>query len=181
MHKLINNFFMSWNAYTPLLHRPSFEHALATELHLSDPKFGAVLMMVCAIGARWTDDHRVYVDGCPKHSAGWKYFKEIEKVNWSILLAPQLYDLQVLTVSLPHERRTELDVDLFQLCCYFLAGTSSSYAAWTVAGVGIRLAQHVGAHRRKFYATTTIVSELWKRAFWYDHMFRCLGMSTNLS
>jgi hypothetical protein len=37
-----------------------------------------------------------------------------------------------------------------------------------MAGIGIRLAQEVGCHRRKMYASTlTVEDELWKRAFWY--------------
>lgn len=36
-----------------------------------------------------------------------------------------------------------------------------------MAGIGVRLAQDVGAHRRKVYnAPLSVESELWKRAFW---------------
>lgn len=36
-----------------------------------------------------------------------------------------------------------------------------------MVGIGIRLAQDVGAHRRKVYNTpVSVESELWKRAFW---------------
>lgn len=50
-----------------------------------------------------------------------------------------------------------------------MQGTSAPQACWTVIGVGIRLAQDVGAHRRKVYNTiSTVDEELWKRAFWYD-------------
>lgn len=35
-------------------------------------------------------------------------------------------------------------------------------------GLGLRLAQDVGAHRKKMYSSTPCVKdELWKRAFWY--------------
>jgi hypothetical protein len=35
-------------------------------------------------------------------------------------------------------------------------------------GIGIRLAQDVGAHRRKVYQSKpSLHDELWKRAFWY--------------
>jgi hypothetical protein len=38
-----------------------------------------------------------------------------------------------------------------------------------MVGIGIRFAQHVGAHRRKVYQSEpTIQDELWKRAFWYS-------------
>ena len=40
-------------------------------------------------------------------------------------------------------------------------------SCWTLAGIGIRLAQDVGVHRRKVHGhTLTIDDELWKRAFW---------------
>ena len=35
-----------------------------------------------------------------------------------------------------------------------------------MAGIGIRMAQDVGAHRRKTYSHHSVESELWKRAFW---------------
>ncbi len=37
-----------------------------------------------------------------------------------------------------------------------------------MVGIGIRLAQDVGAHRKKVYNTPhSVETELWKRAFWY--------------
>ena len=49
----------------------------------------------------------------------------------------------------------------------FLHGSSTPQASWTVIGVGIRLAQDVGAHRKKVYnPTRTVEEELWKRAVW---------------
>lgn len=47
--------------------------------------------------------------------------------------------------------------------------SSSPQSSWTIVGIGIRVAQDVGAHRRKVYnAPLSVESELWKRAFWYD-------------
>ena len=38
-----------------------------------------------------------------------------------------------------------------------------------MVGIGIRLAQEVGAHRRKARDhVMTVEDELWKRAFWYE-------------
>ena len=49
----------------------------------------------------------------------------------------------------------------------FLHGSSTPQASWTVIGVGIRLAQDVGAHRKKVYnPARTVEEELWKRAVW---------------
>ena len=54
-----------------------------------------------------------------------------------------------------------------QLTAMFLHGTSAPQACWTIIGVGIRMAQDVGAHRKKVYsASPTIEEELWRRAFW---------------
>ena len=54
-----------------------------------------------------------------------------------------------------------------QLTAGFLHGTSAPQACWTIIGVGIRMAQDVGAHRKKVYsASPTIEEELWRRAFW---------------
>ena len=50
----------------------------------------------------------------------------------------------------------------------YLQGSSAPQSCWTLAGIGIRLAQDVGVHRRKVHNHThTIDDELWKRAFWY--------------
>jgi hypothetical protein len=50
----------------------------------------------------------------------------------------------------------------------YLQGSSAPQFCWTLAGIGIRLAQGVGVHRRKVHDhTLTIDDELWKRAFWY--------------
>lgn len=54
-----------------------------------------------------------------------------------------------------------------QLSAIFLHSSSSPQSSWTTVGIGIRVAQDVGAHRRKVYnAPLSVESELWKRAFW---------------
>ena len=54
-----------------------------------------------------------------------------------------------------------------QLTAGFLQGTSAPQACWTIIGVGIRMAQDVGAHRKKVYSSSpTLEEELWRRAFW---------------
>lgn len=56
---------------------------------------------------------------------------------------------------------------LYQLCAQFLQGSSAPQACWIVIGIGVRLAQDVGAHRRKLTSSKpTAEDELWKRAFW---------------
>jgi hypothetical protein len=69
--------------------------------------------------------------------------------------------------------------DRFLLCFlqlaaqFLLQGTSSPQAAWLLIGIGIRLAQEVGAHRKRSLQGAVLdkdllkVEELWKRACWY--------------
>lgn len=46
-------------------------------------------------------------------------------------------------------------------------GSSSSQANWNTVGIGLRLIQDIGAHRKKVYKPNpTVGDELWKRAFW---------------
>ena len=55
----------------------------------------------------------------------------------------------------------------------FLQGSSAPQSCWTIIGIGIRLVQDVGAHRRKVYGSSlTAEDELWKRAFWYGRFLR---------
>ena len=64
-----------------------------------------------------------------------------------------------------------------QLTAIFLQGSSAPQASWTLIGVGIRMAQDVGAHRKKVYnAKPTVEEELWKRAFWLVLFCYCWSM-----
>ena len=49
----------------------------------------------------------------------------------------------------------------------YLGGSNIPQGSWTVIGLGLRLAQDMGAHRKKVYdVEPTVESELMKRAFW---------------
>jgi hypothetical protein len=50
-----------------------------------------------------------------------------------------------------------------------------------MVGIGIRLAQDVGAHRRKIYnRKPTVEDELWKRAFWWVSTCKSPNTSSQL-
>jgi hypothetical protein len=122
------------------------------KLYERDLTFGAVVMLIMAVGSRFSDDTRVLLDPNAKyrHSAGWKYFEQVKNFRKTIMARPTLYDLQ-----------------MFVLSCVFLQGSSVPHACWTVVGVGLRFAQDVGAHRQKSYrGGNPVDDELWKRAFW---------------
>ncbi|KIY69850.1 hypothetical protein CYLTODRAFT_420291 [Cylindrobasidium torrendii FP15055 ss-10] len=150
LHALIELYFTKINFLLPLLHRPTFEKQLAAGMHLTDDIFGAVVLLVCACASRYSDDPRVLLEGeTSLHSSGWKWFTQVPLVRKSLFNPPTVFELQV-----------------YCLLTEFLSGSSAPQASWTLVGVGIRLAQDVGAHRRKKTNEMTVDSELWKRAFW---------------
>ncbi|KAJ6511807.1 fungal-specific transcription factor domain-containing protein [Mycena vulgaris] len=132
MH-LIDLYFVHVNVYLPLLHRPTVERGVATGLHHMDDGFAAILLLVCAVASRWSNDPRVMVPMAGDHLFG----------------QPKLYDLQYCCLAVQ-----------------FLEYSLSPGPCWRLIGVGIRLAQEVGAHRRTPPAEKPSVErELWKRAF----------------
>ncbi|KAF8910428.1 fungal-specific transcription factor domain-containing protein [Gymnopilus junonius] len=147
----VDLYFTNINLYLPLLHRPSFEKSINDGLHLTNNGFAHVYLLVCALGARYSEDPRVLLDGIDSwHSAGWKWFDQVQMVKRSIMGPPTLYDIQRYCLSVQ-----------------FLQGSSAPQSCWTLVGIGIRLAQDVGAHRRKVNNhTMTAEDEMWKRAFW---------------
>ncbi|KII90496.1 hypothetical protein PLICRDRAFT_697043 [Plicaturopsis crispa FD-325 SS-3] len=148
---LVDLYFTRINLYMPLLHRPTFERGIATGLHLRDNVYGATVLVVCALGSRFCADPRVLAEGTDDiNSAGWKWFSQVQSMRKSLFLPPRLYDLQ-----------------LFSLCVFFLQGAAAPHAGWIFIGIGVRVAEDMGAHRRRVYGKTlTVEDELWKRAFW---------------
>ncbi|ELU37004.1 nucleus protein [Rhizoctonia solani AG-1 IA] len=108
---LIDLFFKHVNAFFPLLHRPLFESNIRDGLHFKDSAFACVLLLVCAVGSRWSDDHRVFLeqDEPLQHSAGWKYFEQVQFLRRSLLTPPKLFDLQIMAVS-AHAARSQVGV-----------------------------------------------------------------------
>ncbi|KAJ7758453.1 fungal-specific transcription factor domain-containing protein, partial [Mycena maculata] len=142
-------YFVHSNIYYPVLHRPTLEKSIADGLHMRDESFGAVVLLVCAIASRYSDDPRVLAPGDEPLRSGWKYFDQIAKTVSHLFNRPTLYNLQY-----------------YALATLFVQHSTPA-ACWTLIGLGIRLAQDVGAHRAgSSAAKPTIESELWKRGFW---------------
>ncbi|KZV67310.1 hypothetical protein PENSPDRAFT_754999 [Peniophora sp. CONT] len=166
LESLVDLYFQYSNLIYPLLHRPTFDKARAEGLHHKDEGFRGVLLLVCSIGSRWSNDTRVRLkETTVWSSAGWRYFRQVQLARTLFPIPPSLYDIQI-----------------FALGCLFLSGCSAPQLCWTLCGVGIRFAEDVGAHRRKVYSLTTprLEGELWKRAFWVlvvidRWMSTCLG------
>ncbi|KAJ6522400.1 fungal-specific transcription factor domain-containing protein, partial [Mycena capillaripes] len=158
---LIELYFAHVNVYVPLLHRPTFQRGVEGGLHLRDDGFAAILLLVCAVASRWSDDPLItshsgpegmgtQTAGAGRLACGWGWFEQV------VLLCKWLPPVHTC-----RRRRVE------QLSVQFLEGSSAPQACWTLVGVGLRLAQDVGAHRRQSRVEKpTVESELWKRAFW---------------
>ncbi|CAA7260649.1 unnamed protein product [Cyclocybe aegerita] len=151
MPSLIDAYFEQINYFLPLLHRPTFERGIREDLHISDPMFGATLLQVCALGARYSNDPRVLVDGSAEpRSAGWRWHEQVSPMRKSLFKKTTLYELQMLT-----------------LYVLFASSSEMPQGIWAVLGFALRLAQEVGAHRKKnIRGTPSAEDELWKRAFW---------------
>ncbi|KAI0644475.1 fungal-specific transcription factor domain-containing protein [Trametes meyenii] len=151
MNALIDTYFNLMNVYIPILHRQTFDLAVNEGLHLRDPGFGAVVLLVCANGSRWLEppDPRLSEYGS-KVKPGWVWFMQVEKARKSPFAPPQLYDLQKHI-----------------LMAIYIGAYSTPHNIWTIVGLGMRIAQDVGIHRKKTYRSMTKVEgELYKRAFW---------------
>ncbi|KAJ7114773.1 fungal-specific transcription factor domain-containing protein [Mycena epipterygia] len=134
--------------YYPLLHRPILERSIASRLH-RDASFGVVVLLVCAIASRFSDDARVCPPGAEPLRVGWQYFDQLPHVIDHLFVRPALHHMQY-----------------YCLAVLFLGYVTPS-ACWTWIGIGIRMAQDVGAHcARSPGQQPTVESELWTRAFW---------------
>ncbi|KAI0763826.1 fungal-specific transcription factor domain-containing protein [Trametes elegans] len=152
MDELVRHYFRQANDYLPLLHEPTFLRGIQEELHLRHRGFGATVLLAAAIGARYSHDNRVLLEGSGPawHSAGWKWFKVVDDMHRSFFASPSLYDLQVCV-----------------LLVLYMQTTTMPYVTWTAVGVGLRMAVDVGAHRNFLYKSQpTVEDELWRRAFW---------------
>ncbi|KAK0210026.1 fungal-specific transcription factor domain-containing protein [Desarmillaria ectypa] len=150
LRSLLDLYFDHINVLVPLLHRPTLEKLIEKRAHFKDAKFADALLLICAIASGYSDDPRVLLEGeRSRHSSGWKWANQVVHTHKPLMRSPSLYNLQSLC-----------------LWAEFIYG-SSLPLAWTVAGVGLRLAMDVGAHRRRANEGPICAdTELWKRAFW---------------
>ncbi|KAF5350847.1 hypothetical protein D9757_012844 [Collybiopsis confluens] len=116
------------------------------------------------MGARFSDDSRVYEDGVlgssgqedrrgeprVEQSVGWKWIRQIQLVRQTFTEPPSIYEVQTYAVYV-----------------LFVQATTTPESCWILVSIGVRFAQDVGAHRKKPENTkVTVRNELWKRVFW---------------
>nr|GAT42655.1 predicted protein [Mycena chlorophos] len=151
LHSLMGLYWFHCHPFIPLLHRATFEKAVADRLHLRNSRFGATVLLVCALASRYSNDPRVILHGTNSElSCGWKWAGQIRLVRQSFTTTPSLYDVQICVLAV-----------------VFLQGTGCPELCWVLTSIGIRLAQDVGAHRRRRYdGDKPAEDQLWTRAFW---------------
>ncbi|KAJ6515345.1 fungal-specific transcription factor domain-containing protein [Mycena sanguinolenta] len=144
---LLELYFVNFHPTFPILHRPSFERAVAAGVHLTDQEFGGTLLAVLAVASRYSNDPRVYVDSNPL-SAGWEF-------------ADQVQHLRPLSNPTIHETQ------IYFLLSFYVIGTSVPRMSWLYLGLGIRCLHERRELRRKPNGDNVdSAHELWKRAFW---------------
>ncbi|KAF7347216.1 Fungal-trans domain-containing protein [Mycena venus] len=151
MMTLIDAFFSEVNILIYVFHEVTFRRAVTAGLHLHDHKFGAVVLAVCALGAKYSDDRRVFLeDSDSEHTAGWKYFRQVRPVPTSLFASPSLYEIQLVLLSI-----------------LYLASASTPEETWALVGLGLRMAYDLGAHSRvrANHKGDNVEAELYKRAF----------------
>ncbi|KAF6754115.1 fungal-specific transcription factor domain-containing protein [Ephemerocybe angulata] len=148
---LVERYFTCKNDLLPILHRPSFERALHSGLHLVDDQFGGTVLAVCAIASLFTNDPRVLLEeaGYPEQSGGYKYFRQLRLTTQSILRDPTLYDVQ-----------------LYALAIVYLNSTSMGEICWQYLGIALRAAQDMALNRKQTRnGERTREAEVRKRVF----------------
>lgn len=101
LHDLIEIYFARFDPYTPLLYRTSFEQSITKGLHLVDIGFGQVVLAVCALASRYSNDPRNMPEGTDSdHSLGWPWYRQLTVKASSFVEAPTLYNLQLCVVCL---------------------------------------------------------------------------------
>ncbi|KAF8153541.1 hypothetical protein K438DRAFT_2026761, partial [Mycena galopus ATCC 62051] len=147
MKELIGLYFTHQQIYTPVLHRPTFERGVAEGLHWRDHDFGAIVLLVCAIGSRWSVNPSVTGGANENLACGREWFDQVPLTDDRLIGPATLHDLQYCALAV-----------------LFLDGACAPLACSTLLGIGLRLAQDIGVHVRK-PKVPSVESELYKRAF----------------
>lgn len=108
IESLIDTYSRCIHPFHPCLHMPSFRALVAqgTYLRPSEHHFGAIVLLVCALAARFSDDPRVLLpkeqveNAHARFSSGWQWYDQLVRVRRQHFEPPKLYDLQFYCVSL---------------------------------------------------------------------------------
>ena len=59
LNTLVSLYFEIQNTFVPVLHRPTLERGIKEGRHLKDEDFGTIVLLVCALGSRWSTERTV--------------------------------------------------------------------------------------------------------------------------
>ncbi|KAJ7157421.1 hypothetical protein C8R46DRAFT_1114465 [Mycena filopes] len=153
LKSLVDLYFREINPVLGFLHGPSFIQSVSDGLHHRDPYFGAVLLVVCSLGSRYSDDSRVFIKGASEYSCGWKWFRQVLPISSQFSPEHSLHQLQLICLSIQYVVATGI--------------SSPSDPAAALSALGLRFAQAAGVTRRSGYTfTSPLTSELYKRVAW---------------
>ncbi|KAJ7674119.1 fungal-specific transcription factor domain-containing protein [Mycena rosella] len=149
---LVNLYSERINPIFGILHSPTFRQSIAEGLHFRDQAFGAVVLAVCSVASRYSEDPTVLLDGVNSElSCGWKWFHQVHSLRASLSPEPSLHQLQRLLLSV-----------------LYLPGTWNPEECWILASLGLHFAQGAGAHHRSAYRRMKpLEAELYKRVFYF--------------
>ena len=98
---LVRLYFLNVHPYSPILHQPTFERDRSSELHLRDRTFGGVVLLGCALAARFSREERRVADALPNSNAiGWRWFSQVNLYDIARMLKPNshIHGLQIICV-----------------------------------------------------------------------------------
>lgn len=99
LQHLVDCYFETINPIFPILHRPSFVRSIQQRLHETNQGFGALVLLVCAIGCGFTEDPRVVqVVSQDSSCTAWKYFHQVDSAQKRHYLPHSLYEAQIYPV-----------------------------------------------------------------------------------
>ncbi|KAJ3778645.1 fungal-specific transcription factor domain-containing protein [Lentinula raphanica] len=77
INSLVSLYLVNVNIFFPIIHPPTLKRLVAEEFHVRDQNFGATVLLVCALGSRYSDDPRVlHTPGC-QLSSGHRWFSQL--------------------------------------------------------------------------------------------------------
>ena len=159
---LVDTYFSHSNIYYPVLHRPTFQRLLDQELHQRDHEFGSLLLVVCAIGARFTD--HPYLSDVPPGAVNCRvayWLSQTRRVMKNPFTSTAtLFEVQYFCVSrffvsvlVPELALNYLRLQLHAIC---MDGFPTPMK-WATLGIGVRLAESVGANHMKTYGSSPTI------------------------
>ncbi|KAJ3759895.1 fungal-specific transcription factor domain-containing protein [Lentinula raphanica] len=156
MYTLFDLYFTHINPLLLFLHRPSFLRSVAEGLHRTDRYFGGLVLSVCALAARFSNDSRVLEDNfTSERSIGWKWIRQIQPIRHDYVETASIYEIQMYLAYIN-----------------FVGSSTTPEICWILISIGVRLLQDVGVHRKRpAHTKPTVESELWTRAFWMLNMY----------